>query len=158
MIRTIVVAVDGSPSSQGAFALACEMAGAFGARLVLVTVAPYRTYFPPGKGEANVSEHEVRSYARLSRRWAATARARGVASVETVNLEGFVADAIIEYAERERPDLLVLGARGLSGARRMFLGGVSTSVVAHLPCPVLVVPEPAAASAADRTDGPGTPG
>jgi nucleotide-binding universal stress UspA family protein len=143
----VVVAVDGSPSSEHAFDLAVEVAAALGARCTVLTVAPPRTYFPPGKGESTVSEHEVRSYTRLGRRWAERAREKGIAQVETASLEGLVADRIVGYAQEHHPDLLVLGARSLSGARRMFLGGVSTSVVAHLPCPVLVVPEPPSGSA-----------
>jgi nucleotide-binding universal stress UspA family protein len=158
MIRSVVVAVDGTASARHALELACEVAGALEARLVLLSVAPSRTYFPPGKGEANVTDHEVQTYKRMSLRWAEKARARGIASVETVNLEGMAADAIVEYAEQHRPDLLVVGARALSGARRMFFGGVSTSVVSRLPCPVLVVPEPPEGSAAAEDDPEGSLG
>jgi len=142
VIRTIVVAVDGSPSSEAAFDRACEIAGAFQAKLIVLTVAPVQTYFPPGKGPADVSDHEVATYRRIAARAAEKARSHGIAVVEAVNLDGFVVDSILGYVERSPPDLLVVGARGLSGARRMFLGGVSTSIVGHVACPVLIVPEP----------------
>ena len=57
--------------------------------------------------------------------------------------------AIVELAEAERPDLVVIGAGGKGFLRRFFTGSVSDTVVHHAPCPVLVVrhdhhdPEPA---------------
>ncbi len=67
----------------------------------------------------------------------------GVASVTGVTYEGVVADEILSHLERHPTDLLVVGSRGLSMAKRILLGSVSTAVVTHAPCPVLVVRPPA---------------
>jgi len=52
---------------------------------------------------------------------------------------GHVADEIVKTADRQKTDLIVLGARGLGAVARFFLGSVSTRVVQHSSCSVLVV-------------------
>ncbi|MDQ6667193.1 MAG: universal stress protein [Thermoproteota archaeon] len=47
--------------------------------------------------------------------------------------------AIVEYAERENIDLIVIGSRGLTGFRKLLLGSVASGVVTYAHCPVLVV-------------------
>jgi nucleotide-binding universal stress UspA family protein len=50
-----------------------------------------------------------------------------------------VVAAIVNYADREKADLIVIGTRGRSGVSRMLLGSVASGVVTYAPCPVLVV-------------------
>lgn len=50
-----------------------------------------------------------------------------------------VASTIVEYAENEKVDLIVVGTRGTSGLKRMLMGSVATGVVTYAHCPVLVV-------------------
>jgi nucleotide-binding universal stress UspA family protein len=52
---------------------------------------------------------------------------------------GQVADTIINIAKEEGSDLIVIGSRGLSGAKRFLLGSISNSVIHHAECPVLIV-------------------
>lgn len=53
--------------------------------------------------------------------------------------EGYPAGCILNLAAGSCADLIVLGRRGISGVERFFLGGVSSNVVAHSKCDVLVV-------------------
>jgi nucleotide-binding universal stress UspA family protein len=46
---------------------------------------------------------------------------------------------IVDYAERENIDLIVIGTRGRSGLKKMLLGSVASGVVTYASCPVLVV-------------------
>jgi Universal stress protein family len=48
---------------------------------------------------------------------------------------------IVDAAERDGADLVVMGTRGLSGVRSALLGSVSHKVVQHVLCPVLIVPD-----------------
>jgi len=50
-----------------------------------------------------------------------------------------ITDAIIDIAEKERMDLIVIGSRGLSKSSRFKLGSVASKVVAYAPCSVYVV-------------------
>ncbi|MFC1507578.1 universal stress protein [Thermoproteota archaeon] len=46
---------------------------------------------------------------------------------------------MINIAKEESSDLIVIGSRGLSGAKRFLLGSISNSVSHHAECPVLIV-------------------
>ena len=50
-----------------------------------------------------------------------------------------VGSAIVDYAERENIDLIVIGTRGRTGFKKMLLGSVASDVVTYSHCPVLVV-------------------
>jgi nucleotide-binding universal stress UspA family protein len=50
-----------------------------------------------------------------------------------------VPNAIIEYAAKQRADLIIMGTRGRTGAKKLLLGSVASAVVAHAKCPVLLV-------------------
>lgn len=63
-------------------------------------------------------------------------------SVETQLLDGHAANEILKLAEAQKPDLIVVGARGLGALSRVVLGSVSERIVKHAPCSVLVVRVP----------------
>lgn len=140
-IRSILVAYDGTPAAQSALAEAVDLARATGAALKVVTVVPivagaYGVELPPGP--------EVDTSIRKAKATQAEVRARlekegGLTKVETVLLEGDPVDRVLDVAERNPPDLLVVGSRGLSGAGRFFLGSVSDGILHHARCSVLVV-------------------
>lgn len=47
--------------------------------------------------------------------------------------------AIIEYAEEQHVDLIVMGTRGKSGLKKLLLGSIASAVVTYAGCPVMVV-------------------
>jgi nucleotide-binding universal stress UspA family protein len=63
----------------------------------------------------------------------------GVGAVETFARQGDAADAILDVAEEQRADLIVVGNRGMTGAKRFLLGSVPNKVSHHAPCSVLIV-------------------
>ena len=67
------------------------------------------------------------------------ARAAGVEDVETFARQGDAADAIVDVAEEQRSDLIVVGNKGMTGAKRFLLGSVPNKVSHHAPCSVLIV-------------------
>jgi len=130
MSRTVVVAVDWSAVSKRAVALASEVALAMKARIVLVHV---RT--ASESDTASAEELET-----IADSWASQVRASGVSEVQAFLLDGPPVDALLNYVESHPPDILVFGRRGQSTGARMLLGGVTSSVLQHAKCPVLVVP------------------
>ena len=63
----------------------------------------------------------------------------GVTTVETFARQGDAADAILDVAEEQRSDLIVVGNRGMTGAKRFLLGSVPNRISHHAPCSVLIV-------------------
>jgi nucleotide-binding universal stress UspA family protein len=59
--------------------------------------------------------------------------------VEPVFMKGIPADKILEYAEENNIDLIVLGTHGLTGIKKFLIGSVSENVVRHSKIPVMVV-------------------
>ncbi len=62
--------------------------------------------------------------------------------VETELKLGYPVEMILEHAEDQKPDLIVLGAKGLRATAGILLGGVAQQVVEYACCPVLVVRAP----------------
>ncbi|MBA9027643.1 MULTISPECIES: universal stress protein [Bacillaceae] len=58
---------------------------------------------------------------------------------ETFIVEGRPANTIVDFVKQDNADLVVMGSRGLSGLKEMFLGSVSHYVVQHSTCPVYIV-------------------
>jgi nucleotide-binding universal stress UspA family protein len=59
--------------------------------------------------------------------------------VKTFAREGDPADAILDVAEEEGADLIVVGNKGMTGAKRFLLGSVPNKVSHHAPCSVLII-------------------
>jgi nucleotide-binding universal stress UspA family protein len=139
-LRTITVAVDGSAPSQEALAWAQDLAKLAGASLTIVGVMPppQRTVTPAGE-VIETPAQERRYLPELLSRYSDAARRAGVRNVSTAVLNGPVVDQLLAFHKEKRPDLMILGARGLSTARRVLLGSVSDSVVHHAKGTILIV-------------------
>jgi nucleotide-binding universal stress UspA family protein len=140
MPRSIVVGTDGSDPSAEAVRQATDMASREGARLHLVTAYPdpqmLRERMTGGAHTETVDLREVAE--ALLKRAARDALARGV-DVETHVREGDPADVIIDVANEQQAELIVVGSRGLTGIKRFLLGSVSNKVSHHASCSVMIV-------------------
>jgi len=133
----VLLATDMSPTSEVATAEALRIAAQLGASLLAVNVidagALRRT---SGRGPA---VHQVRAARELAMtELVARGREHGL-QVSYLIWEGDPAESIVEAAEAEGADLIVLGTRGHSGVGRALIGSVSDEVVRTAGCPVLVV-------------------
>lgn len=63
-------------------------------------------------------------------------------------ITGEPAAAIVDFAKKERADLIVMGTHGRSGFTRLLMGSVAEAVMRKAPCPVLTIKEPAGKAAA----------
>jgi nucleotide-binding universal stress UspA family protein len=132
----IVIGYDGSEHGKKALGRAVELAD--GGTVTVVTAAGV-VQTPTVHGSTNPSVHQdVEEADRELAEAKGTLESKGVA-VELVEARGDPADAICEAAKEAGADLVVVGTRGRNVAARMLQGSVSTKVVHHAPCDVLVV-------------------
>ena len=148
--RRITVAIDGSSNAEAALDFAIDLAHRYGSDLVILSVAPIVPVYISSTEPfvpAGVPPSEIDHYRAIAEGGVKRAEAAGVTSVTALSYEGVVVDEILTHLEEHPTDLFVIGSRGLSTAKRLLLGSVSTAVVNHAPCPVLVV-RPTATKAA----------
>ncbi|CAM3455283.1 universal stress protein [Mycobacterium frederiksbergense] len=140
--RTVVVGTDGSDSSLRAVDRAGEIAGGSGARVIVATA-----YFPQSedhhaadvlKDEGYKATGNAPIYAILRE---ATDRAKAAGATEVVEkaIVGAPVDALVELAEAEKADLLVVGNVGLSTIAGRLLGSVPANVARRSKIDVLIV-------------------
>jgi nucleotide-binding universal stress UspA family protein len=131
----ILVAYDGSESAQRALGQAADFARD-GAEVSVVSVAEPLPQF--GRAGAMLLPEEEQERARELLDARRTLADRGL-TAKVVERRGEAAAMIVDEAEREGSDLIVMGTRGLDAAQRWLVGSVSTRVVQRAPCDVLVV-------------------
>jgi len=144
MFGSIVVGTDGSGTATQAVREAVDMAKATGSTLELVSayepvsearLAAERRDAPEDVQWAINPKQEVE--ASLSDA-ADLARGAGVA-VNTHARQGDPADAILDVAEELNAGLVIVGNKGMTGAKRFLLGSVPDKISHHAPCSVLIV-------------------
>jgi nucleotide-binding universal stress UspA family protein len=138
----ILVAIDGSPNAQDALAVAIDLSARYSSELTILTVAPIVPIYLPSTSpytSAPVSESQVTRYRSLVDAAVKQAQEAGLSAVTGVCHEGVIVDEVLSFLDLHPVDLVVVGSRGLSATRRLLIGSISSALVAHAPCPVLVV-------------------
>jgi nucleotide-binding universal stress UspA family protein len=141
MYETIVVGTDGSTSATKAVQHAASLAAVTGAHLHIAMATPsVPLLVAPDMVIAttewtNASEHATNASLEFA---AETAAAAG-ATVSTHQRSGDPADALLSLCDEIDADLLVVGSRGMQGARRFLLGSVSSRCAHHADRSVLIV-------------------
>lgn len=139
MIENILLATDGSRPAKQAAEFAASLALRFRAKITVL-----HAYMPVPEilGEPNYSRAFYETFEEVNALVEDTAgrlHDMGVAEVETEVIEGPAVNAILGVAETRKPDIIVMGARGLSTWQGLLMGSVSLSVIQRAECPVLVV-------------------
>lgn len=139
MFERILLAVDGSDHALHAARKAAELARTMNSRELRVIVA-YDT-IPIYLGEPNMQIAYVNRKDEAEEILGSAVKEIGSVpcSVITDVMEGDAAEAIIETARQNTSDLIVMGSRGLGRLAGLLVGSTSQKVVAHAPCPVLIV-------------------
>ena len=152
VFNNILVPVDGSEHSSRAIEYAFEIASKFGSKLILLHVYFFAlpvTSSPVLPGVPNYAVMTQESIDVLSQKAKKEAnqilvqatnlvKAKNVV-VKSLLREGRVVPEILKILETEKVDLIVMGARGISGIKKLFLGSTSEEVVKKANCPVLIV-------------------
>jgi nucleotide-binding universal stress UspA family protein len=144
VIGSIVAGTDGSDTAAEAVRQATELARTLGAKIYLVSA-----YEPVPESRLRAERFQVpedlqwminprEDVERTLEHGAEAMRAAGV-EVETLAREGDPADAILDVAEEKGADLIVIGNKGMTGAKRFLLGSVPNKVSHHAPCSVMII-------------------
>jgi nucleotide-binding universal stress UspA family protein len=144
MFGSIVVGTDGSETANEAVRQATELAKATGDSIDLVSA------YEPVAGQR--LREEKRGIPE-DLQWAVNAREdvdatlndaagkirSGGVEVNTFARQGDPADAILDVAEERNAGLIIVGNKGMTGAKRFLLGSVPNKVSHHAPCSVLII-------------------
>ena len=140
MYKRILLALDGSPLAEQALPHAIALAERFQSELVLLRVlVPLAR--PPTVTEAAIQRAEEATMALVREyldRITAQVQERGI-EVQAVIIVGRPHVQIIQYAETNQIDMVVICTRGQSGLSRWLMGSVSDRVVRGVDVPVMLV-------------------
>ncbi len=144
MFGSIVVGTDGSETAGEAVRQATELAKAVGATIDLVSA-----YEPVSSARLREEQQQVpkdlewtinpREDVDATLNDAAAGAEEAGVQVERFARQGDPADAILDVAEETKADLIIVGNKGMTGARRFLLGSVPNKVSHHAPCSVLII-------------------
>jgi nucleotide-binding universal stress UspA family protein len=143
MFQHILIATDGSELADKAVNAGLELAHQLDAKVTIATASePWQAAvgdaapafsFPIAEYDKVVAENAARILSTAG----AVAKQKGVAC-ETVHVNGFPAEAIIEMAKTRGCDLIVMSSHGRKGVSRLLLGSQAARVVTLSTIPVLV--------------------
>jgi nucleotide-binding universal stress UspA family protein len=144
MFGSIVVGTDGSETAGEAVRQATDLAKSIGAQVHVVSA-----FEPVGNQRLREERTQVpddmqwmvhaREDVEATLRTAAERIGEAGVNVETYARQGDPADAILDVAEEQNADLIVVGNKGMTGAKRFLLGSVPNKVSHHAPCSVLII-------------------
>jgi nucleotide-binding universal stress UspA family protein len=144
VFRSIVVGTDGSDTAQKAVDAAVELARLSGAQLEIVSA-----YEPVSRARLRDEKRQVpadlqwmvnpREEVDATLADAAERVAESGVEPRTYAREGDPADAILDVAEELGSDLIVVGNKGMTGAKRFLLDSVPNKVSHHAPCSVMII-------------------
>jgi nucleotide-binding universal stress UspA family protein len=144
MFDSMVVGTDGSDTANEAVRQATDLAGRLGSKVHIVSA-----YEPVPESRLREEREQVpgdlqwminpREDVSATLEQAAEALREGGVEVETHAREGDPADAILDVAEEQGADLIVVGNKGMTGAKRFLLGSVPNKVSHHAPCSVMII-------------------
>ena len=135
MYRRILAPTDFSELSAAGMRYACDLAKDSGAELIVFNVVSVDESNAIDKRE--LAEHKKRLEDFVNEKLAE--QAKGIA-VRQMVAGGQPFSAIIDCAEAERADLIVMSTHGRTGLTRMLIGSVTDKILRGARCPVLVVP------------------
>ncbi len=139
LYRKILVAIDGSDSSMHALQESFKLASKEGSRITVVSVSPRYEGDLSLVGVGNIKAALKNPCEIALSKANEMARSLGV-SIRTVCEEGEPYERIIDVAEAENCNLILMGTKGVSGLERVLIGSVAARVIGHSQRDVLVIP------------------
>lgn len=148
-LHKIVVAIDGSDNAKRAAQVAIKLAKTHNSELMVlyaltspsaVYTSSNQPYIPEIDDSLNYYQDALKRATRIVDDLVDQAKKEGVAARGMVDRSvSSTVEAIVNQAINFHADLIVIGTRGLGGFKRLVMGSVSSGVVTHADCSVLVV-------------------
>lgn len=137
-MKKILIAHDGSKSSEKALKKAFQISETFRSSLTVLSVIPelYLTELME-MDRARILDTMAKETREMMEK--IKAKSKHLKSLKTVIRQGDPADEILKTAEKIKADVIITGSHGRHGAQRFLLGSVSSKIVDHAECDVLVV-------------------
>jgi len=134
--KKVVFATDGSQYSEAATNKAIDFAKSYGSELNVISVVDVTEEFiarAPGALDDLVKKAK-----------GIVEDVKNKAASEGIKAEGVVKEGdayknIVDIAEKQKADAIIMGSHGRTGLRRLLMGSVTEKVIGHAPCPILVV-------------------
>ena len=144
MIESIVVGTDGSDTAREAIRQAGALAKTIGAGVHVVSAYEPATGVRiggSGAGSPEKADWSVKPDVEVD-----SVLAEAVGLLHALGVEAAIharkgdpADAILDVAEEEKADMIVVGNKGMKGKKRFLLGSVPDKISHHAPCSVLII-------------------
>jgi universal stress protein A len=140
-VKKILAPTDLSDISSAGLGYALEMGRSRSAEVIVYHVIDLSDYWIKQENPGPVREMLERHRRMLDKfLWEKFAEQMNLTEVRQVVEFGGAVDNIVEKAEGERVDRIVMSTRGRTGIDHLLIGSVAEKVVARAPCPVLIVP------------------
>lgn len=140
-VKKVMIAVDGSQMADKVLLRGRMVAEQFGCDVIVMTVVKKMQMinYYTGTDLSDRLNKEFETSAEKTMEQAKKLFEGFLGDFQTSITEGDPAEEILQATENEKPDLLVMGSRGLSGFGRVMLGSVSLKVLHHVTCDMLIV-------------------
>lgn len=144
----ILIPIDGSPSSLTAATYAIDFATTYEAEIILLSVVPSQIKHGDSSGVFGmVTPHHLDLYKKEAQKWfnqiINDSKNQGYnihkITTDVITTPMSIVGAIVDYAEKEDVDIIILGKSGSTGFKRILLGSTASGVVTYAHCHVFVV-------------------
>jgi len=144
--KNILVPIDGSEFSIRALKYAITITNKFDSNLIVLHIVPSTIKYEFFNSEENLEPNSpenllLQSAYMEAQKWLDDIKEKLGAKfiTDVIIAKESVVKEIIEYSEREKIDLIVIGTRGRSGLKKLLLGSIASGVVTYANCPVIVI-------------------
>ena len=139
MYKTILVAYDGSEGAEKALNNAIELSKVLQAKLIALWIGGFRPYYHETIDEIEEESKAIDNFSSKLKKKLKLRSLEEDIEIEFAHLQGNPAKLIVEYAEKNHIDLIVMGCGGHSGLWGNDLGHVTDKVSENAKCNVLIV-------------------
>ena len=140
MFTNVLVPVDGSDNSYRALDAALHLSEKLGSSITVVNVMEQVpiTHIGSEKLLSELLEAYKKENQEILSKCSNIATEKGL-SIKTLLLQGNPASVILDYSKKEKFDLVIMGSRGMGKFKQLILGSVSSKIVHHSPCAILLI-------------------